>query len=163
MDTKIGLFSPKDEIENKEVDANFQMVFYSHSFTMEYESLMQRLAIPIDICQCTDESPLFRIKALWDTGAMTSCISDKMARKIGLKPIDNGIGVTPAGQIEIQYYFVDIYLSRDIVIPNIKVAGFPLEKHDTDFLIGMDVIKKGNLCIKSTDGKTTIIFETTDQ
>lgn len=130
---------------------------------MEYQKLAQRLTTLIDISACVEDAPLIRVKTLWDTGARTSCISDKMARKMGLQPIDNGVGVTPAGQIDIYYYFVDVHISKNMVIHNVKVAGFPLERHDADFLIGMDIILKGNLSVRNSEGKTTITFETINQ
>lgn len=160
MDTCIGLFSKLDHAVDEKAEDESQIVFLDHSFTMEYQKLMQRLTTSIDVSQCMENAPVFRVEAIWDTGSMTSGISNKMARKIGLQPIDNGVGVTPAGQIEILYYYVDVCISQGIVMENVKIAGFPLENHDADFLIGMDIISKGNLSIINAKGKTIITFET---
>lgn len=156
MDTKIGLFSIREKDEALKLDGN--VIFLNHLFTMEYENLVQRIISDVDICACIDGSPKHRIKAIWDTGALTSCISNKLARKMGLQVVDTGIGVTPTGQTEIQYYFVDVHISDDIIIPNVCVAGFPLENHDVNFLVGMDIITKGDLSIRNVEGKTKIEF-----
>lgn len=137
-----------------------QLIFSDHAFTMEYEKKVNRLATPIDISLCSDGAPRYRINAIWDTGSVTSCISESMARKMGLQPAMSGVGVTAAGQLDISYYFLDIHISEDMVFHNVKVAGFPLERHDVDFLIGMDIISKGNLQVKTADGRTTVLFET---
>lgn len=157
MDTRIGLFSILEKGAESKPEGN--VIFLDHLFTMEYENLIQRIISDVDICVCTDNSPKHRIKAIWDTGALTSCISNKFARKMGLQVVDTGIGVTPTGQTEIQYYFVDVHISDDIIIPNVRVAGFPLENHDADFLIGMDIITKGDLSIRNVKGKTKIEFK----
>ena len=137
-----------------------QLIFSDHAFTMEYERKVNRLTTPIDISLCSDGAPRYRINAIWDTGSVTSCISESMARKMGLQPATSGVGVTAAGQLDISYYFLDIHISEDMVFHNVKVAGLPLERHDVDFLIGMDIISKGNLQVKTTDGRTTVLFET---
>lgn len=159
MDTRIGLFSILEKEAETEFKLDGNIIFLDHLFTMEYQELIQRIMSDVDICACVDGAPKHRTKAIWDTGALTSCISNKLARKMGLQVVDIGVGVTATGQAEIQYYFVDVHISDSMIIRNVKVAGFPLEKHDADFLIGMDIIKHGNFSICNSDGKTKITFE----
>lgn len=158
--TETGLFTPFVDTTEKTGIASGQLTIMDHCYLMEYESHVNRLINPIDISACIDAAPRYRVNAAWDTGAINSCISEGMARKMGIQPATDGVGVTVSGQIDIHYYFIDVYLTDDVVFRNVKVAGFPLERHDVDFLIGMDVISKGNLQVKTADGRTTVLFET---
>lgn len=161
MDTVIGLidiYPDRKEAESTYDGRESVVSFYDHIFMEEYDRLMQRLITRIEVNECGTEKS-YRLKAIWDTGATVSCISSNMAQRMGLHPADNGIGVTPAGQMEIMYYFLDVRLSDAIKIQHVKAAGFPLERHDADFLIGMDIISKGSLGIRNENGKTAVTFE----
>ena len=162
MQTMIGLITTGDQVTKKEDNEKGQLSYDTSSVSMVYDNLVQRIVTATDISMCVDDAQIYRVeKTLWDTGALTSCISEKMARHIGLVPIDTGVGVTPAGQLEICYYLLDIHLSNKVVFHNMKVAGFPLERHDVDFLIGMDIISKGDFNIRNSDGRTVFTFNTT--
>ena len=76
-----------------------------------------------------------------------------------MKPVDSGVLATLTEQKEIVYYFLDIWLSKDILIPNVKVAGISMAGRDSDFVIGMDIISRGNLTVKNNNGKTELRFE----
>lgn len=129
------------------------------ALTVQYSGLANRLTTSLDIRECTDTSERFQIdKALWDTGSSGSCISERMARKLGLHPVDTGVGVSATGQQDITYYIVDICLSPEMVFRNVKIAGFPLENNNVDFIIGMDIISKGNLSVTNKEGKTEVKF-----
>ena len=132
--------------------------FCDRTFSEEYDGLTQRLTTQITVGKCgTDRR--FRMNAIWDTGSMISCISEDMAYKMKLQPVESGVGITPAGQVEIMYYFLNVELSEGIKFRNVKVAGFPMKRHDADFLIGMDIISKGDFRVKNDNGRTVIIFE----
>lgn len=149
-----GLFTPTEKRDDCSVDG--QMIYMDHAFTMEYEEIVQRLTTQIWIGE--EGGSRFPVKAIWDTGATTSCISEKIAQKAGFRPVDSGVGVSAAAQLEIAYYMLNVHLSDDIIMRNIKTAGFPLLNHDADFLIGMDIISKGNLTIRNEGEKTVFNF-----
>ena len=144
--------SPSCDVENSVVYAN-------STITNRYSGIANRLITSLCVQECLDNAERFRIEhALWDTGASGSCISERMARKMGLHPVDTGVGISSIGQQDILYYIVDVRLSDDIVFKNMKIAGFPLENHNVDFIIGMDIIAKGNLTIRNNNGKTEVKF-----
>lgn len=150
------------EKENKTNDSQpqCQSIFYDHKFVADYENVASRLITTVDINDSDDDTRVYRAnKAIWDTGSMTSCISADLAKKMHLHHESVGVGVTASGQIEVFYYRVNVRISNDIVIPDVRVAGFPLKNHDVDFLIGMDIISQGNLSIKNIDGKTKVEYE----
>lgn len=160
MNTTVGLFSKSNNSKRDDISQERRVTYIDSILTANMPSKSQRIITPIDISECTSNSIKTRIDcAVWDTGAVTSCISDKLAREMGVLPVDNGIGVTPSGAIDIVYYMLDIYLSPEIVIKNLKVAGFPLEQHDCDFIIGMDVISKGDFSLINSGGRMKLSFE----
>lgn len=155
-----GLITTDQQAGGK--NKNNQITFCDYTLTAEYDDKVLRLSTPVDICECVDHTPKFRIeKALWDTGSTSSCISERLARKMGLRPIDKGVGITAGGQIEIPYYLVDVHITDEIVFRNVKAAGFPLENHEEDFLIGMDIISQGDFSIRNINNKTVFIFKAT--
>ncbi len=124
-----------------------------------YDETVLRISTEIDISECGDAGSLHRIKrAVWDTGATTSGISNRVAERLGLKPIDTGISVTSIGQAEVPIYLLDIHLTRELTIRNIRVFGNPMQNRSEEFLIGMDIISKGKLIVDSTSGKTIVNF-----
>ena len=157
MVARIG-FATTKETEEKDSPRG-QASYCNQVYTMEYTERVQRLVTTISISAGMDGFAVFSIeKAAWDTGSTQSCISETMARKLGLQPIDKGVGITASGDVEIPYYMADIYLTPDIVFRNMKICGFPMKMHDVDFLIGMDVISKGDFCVKNSDEKTIVTF-----
>lgn len=142
-----------------EAEAESTQAYADGAITNRYDGIANRLITSLDIRECTDGAEGFRInKALWDTGASSSCISERMARKLGLRPVDTGVGISTTGKQDITYYIVDIVLTPEMVFRNVKIAGFPLENHDVDFVIGMDIISKGTLVVKNDNGKTVVTF-----
>ena len=153
-----SLFITKEK--NIEADPEVQMIYYDHTLTLEFQSIVNRPISTIFICEKGGKR--FQVRALWDTGASTSCVSEKIANKAGFRPVDSGTGVTAIESKDIVFCMLDVHISDDIIIPNVKVAEFSLKHHDIDFLIGMDIISKGNLQITNKDGKTKIEFERKD-
>lgn len=101
-----------------EAEAESTQAYADSAITNRYDGIANRLITSLDIRECTDGAEGFRInKALWDTGASSSCISERMARKLGLRPVDtfgcNGKGedgyatVTKEQQELANYVFAD--------------------------------------------------------
>lgn len=145
--------------ETEDTALDGQLITSDKCYLMEYESAASQLQTPIDISLCNDTSPRYRVKALWDTGASTSCISERMARMMKLQPIAIEESISATDQMNACCYFVDAYLSDGMPFRNLEVTGLPLTGLDTDFLIGMDIISKGKFTVESVGGKTVIRFE----
>ena len=94
-----------------------------NSIIVEYAGTCYRPASDVDLSQCADNAKVFRTKAVWDTGANMSGISEALARKMGLLPVDKGIGVSSTGQTEIVYYMLDVKIAENIVYKKVKVGG----------------------------------------
>jgi len=99
----------------------------------------------------------FSISALWDTGAVTSGISRRIAEEMRLEARERAILSTAAGMAPV---FKDIVL-LDLMIDNcvipVKVAIVDsIPGDNNDFLIGMDIIRCGYLQISPRQSKRRI-------
>lgn len=98
------------------------------------------------------------VKALWDTGAMCTCISTQLATELGLLPDDygwvNGANNKP---FRAPIYSVQLKMGH-FVIPYLRVYGLPMDGQENDVIIGMDVMVKGDLSITNYEGKTVLSF-----
>lgn len=96
--------------------------------------------------------------AIWDTGAIFSGISRKMVEKLKLVPVDNGVTYTTMGNYVNKIYLIDLYINQDIQLKQVKVADC-LNCPGFDFIIGMDVLNRGNFQIKPKQDKTEFSFK----
>lgn len=96
-------------------------------------------------------------KALWDTGANGTVVSEKIVKDLGLKPVGKTKCYHANGESIVNEYIINLYLPNKVAIPLLRVtegsltAGF-------DVLIGMDVITQGDLMISNFNGKTKFSF-----
>jgi predicted aspartyl protease len=100
------------------------------------------------------------LNALWDTGAMITCISKAYADAMGLCA-DGTTIITGANNepFETLVYSVQIKMGA-LLIPFIRVAELPMDGTGRDVIIGMDIMKMGDLVITNYGGKTTLTFRT---
>jgi len=101
-------------------------------------------------------------KCVWDTGAMDSSISPRVAKELGLIPTGRTQfqGVRGAGEEEVVYdantYLVNVYFPHGVLIHGVTISD--VESPGCDVLLGMDIIRFGDLAISNFDGKTTFSF-----
>jgi len=137
----------------------------SKSFTIEYNGIHDNLITECDICEAFDPKelrkgskypPVMTFKALWDTGASGSVISEKVAFLLGLKFIGREIVYHVDGKSLVKTYGVNILLPNKIGFTALKVTEGVLT--GIDVLIGMDIISKGDFAITSLNGNTKFSF-----
>ncbi|GMO56952.1 MAG: hypothetical protein Ta2D_02350 [Rickettsiales bacterium] len=104
----------------------------------------------------TNEVFVNDIKSLgtWDTGAMLCVMDNKKAEEMNLKIIQEVFCNTPNGTFETKMYEIDLRIG-DLFFQKIEVLGGNMRD---DFLIGMNVINKGELNIKN-EKETILSFE----
>ena len=102
------------------------------------------------------EPPAHAFRALWDTGATISVISQTVVDDCDLKPIApvevhgvHGPSMTFA-------FLVNLRLPNKVMIPGLLVTLGVLK--DADVLIGMDIITKGDFAVTNFGGRTTFTF-----
>lgn len=135
------------------------------SFTSAFDGLSNVLSNFVLISQALNSLPeqvnpkdcgAKEYKAIWDTGATRTAISQKVADECGLKPIGVTLIHTAAGESKRNTYLVNVWLPNRVMIPNVTVAQ--CELIDTDVLIGMDIINRGDFAVTNKDGKTVFSF-----
>ena len=109
--------------------------------------------MPFDLSKEGLESPKIKSsKAIWDTGATASVITEKIVEELGLKPIGmvqvRGVhGVEPKN-----VYLINIYLPNKTAVMYVKVTECKeLSGEGLDILIGMDIVGLGDLAITNKD------------
>ena len=130
------------------------------AFTEKYNKIENTL-----ITKCYVGEPLFEtqpdatfieFRALWDTGATFTSISDKVAASLGLIPVSKITINHALGQGVVNEYDVGIVLPNNAVIPYISVGEGKFD--DCDVLIGMDIISLGDFSISNLNNRTTFSF-----
>lgn len=98
-----------------------------------------------------------KLTAVWDTGAYSSVIADKIAQKFNFKPVGAKEihGVT--GKEPTSVYLVSIHLPNQAVLEEVEVMSCSCDI-GCDILIGMDVITQGDFTINNHQGRTTFTF-----
>lgn len=130
------------------------------AFTSKYTALNNQL---INFVQLIDGSNSIDAKALWDTGATSSCISHATATKLSLTPIGKRNIATPSGCAVVNTYCIDIKLPNDIIIQDIIVSDSEIGGQGIDVLIGMDIITKGDFTVSNYNNVTVFTFRTPSQ
>ena len=95
--------------------------------------------------------------ALWDTGAMKSCITRRIVDDLHLIPVGKTTIGTANGLKDTDTYFVNIGLPNGVMIPNVLVSCAELGG-SVDVLIGMDIITFGDFSITNLNGRTVFSF-----
>lgn len=134
------------------------------AFTSRYKGLSRVLMTEVDIAPTFDpagapaEKPAeyVRFKAIWDTGATASVITQKIVDALHLVPT----GVTQVhhahGKTMAEVYLVNVGLPNRVAFSGVRVTKGDLAS--CDVLIGMDVISQGDFAVSNHQGKTTFSF-----
>lgn len=103
--------------------------------------------------------PMLDIKAIVDTGCMTTSVSRGVINQLGITTpcgVSHGFdGANGAGTCT--PYLIDLYLPNGISAKGIKVDC--LDNMKPDMLIGMDILLQGDFCISTGGGKGKFTFQ----
>ncbi len=104
-----------------------------------------------------DESTHRSFRAIWDTGATRSAITQQVVDECGLKPSGKR-RIEHAGVAdEADVYAVDIALPNRVLIESIEASR--LSFAGGDVLIGMDIINMGDFAITHPGGQSKFTFQ----
>lgn len=99
------------------------------------------------------------IKALWDTGATHTAISDRLAAEMEIPSEDFARVSTASGILRVPVYLIQLGLPNHFVFEEVEVVEFAYsDEDDFDLIIGMDVMTQGDLAITNFEGKTVFSF-----
>lgn len=134
------------------------------AFTLKFNGTANRIISDISVAEAFDPGATnphpqhHAAKALWDTGATKSVISDKLAKVIGLIP--TGIAeVRHAGGVsQSPTYLVNFALPHRVGVVGVQVTEFPETSGRFGVIVGMDVICLGDLALTNLGGHTWMSF-----
>lgn len=135
------------------------------AFTVKYGERVRALKTAIGISEAFDPEravegstlPTFQeFRGVWDTGATSSVVTNKVVTKLGLKSIDRTVNHTVGGAKDTDVYLANIQLPNQVIIPVLRVVEG--EIFEADVLIGMDVIGLGDFAITSKGNDTWLTF-----
>lgn len=141
-----------------------------HSFTLSGDGFLDAIETTIEFCEgfdpnavAVDQRPAFvkGFKAIWDTGATNTVISQKVVDDCGLKPIGMALVHGVHGSEQAETYLVNVRLPNTVAFANVQVTKGLLV--GADALIGMDIIRSGDFAITNINGKTVMSFRTPSQ
>lgn len=133
------------------------------SFEVTYDRIINVLTTYVLIAQAFDPEKtnphpsLKEYKAIWDTGATNSVISQKVVDGCELKPIGMTQVQTAERLITSGVFLVNIMLPHKVGIPHIRVTKGHLGE-EFDVLIGMDIIGRGDFAVYPKNGQTIFSF-----
>lgn len=97
------------------------------------------------------------MRSLWDTGASTLLISNRVVDALGLRPIGKSYISSINQESDVRKAFlVHIGLPTGDIITDVVVTE--IDSEDYDMVIGMGVISKGDFAITNKNEKTTFSF-----
>ncbi len=135
----------------------------NNAFTCRYTGIVRELTTQVAFSAASrflspDNLPTPEAcTAIWDTGAVGSVISKRLAEAIGIQPIST-VNVTHVGGVStgVPLYLVDVFLPNGVRVVNVRVHEAELDGFDA--LIGMDIITLGDFAVSNSDKKTTFSF-----
>ncbi len=129
------------------------------AYTHPEQTIVRRILVSCRIAILdADIDAVHAVRALWDTGAMCTCISNKLVQDLGLEPEDTQTVIGANNEpFEVPVYSVQLKMGH-FVIPYHRVCALPMDSASHDVIIGMDVMTKGDLAISNYEGKTVITF-----
>jgi len=97
------------------------------------------------------------IRAIWDTGATTTSISQKLAQTLKLVPIAKATVHSVHETREVNVHSIDLILPNRVEVFNLQVTeAANLGRYDV--LIGMDIITLGDFAITNAKKRTFFSF-----
>jgi hypothetical protein len=95
--------------------------------------------------------------ALIDTGATSSALSDMFARKMSMPVLARQKVYSAHGIKSVPVYCIDLSLPNGSVFKQLKVSEFH-KAYDFDFIIGMNILRQGNMAITTANNETGFSF-----
>ncbi len=139
--------------------------FHFKAFTLKANGRMNQIITDVAVCAAFDpESPpspppqTIQTKALWDTGASKSVLSEALVKSlnlvsVGKREVHHGDGVSDKAA-----YMVNLMLPNHVGVVGIEATEFPASHNHFTVLVGMDVIGLGDFTVTNVEGRTCMSF-----
>ncbi len=133
------------------------------SFTTKHNGLANTLPNDVYIYKAflPSNSPKFsdikKFRAIWDTGATNTVITERVVKECKLKPTGSTWAHTVGGTKHANTYLISVFLPNKVVFRQLRVTEGEVYGQ-ADVLIGMDIISQGDFAVTNMEGKTTHSF-----
>lgn len=129
---------------------------------------MSKFTVPID---ANNYAPFVHVKicvgelcyegwGIIDTGTAKSALTENVANELSLHEIGKSNVNTAMGNADVPKYHIDkLVLQNKVEFCSLNFDLFIGYKNGPDFLIGMDIISRGNLAITNYNGCSLLSFE----
>jgi len=137
------------------------------SLTIEFSNRVNVISSDVEIAKAQQFDPnlppphltadLKTFKAIWDTGATCSVITQNVVQQLNLTPTGMTWSYNPGGKSLVNRYHILVALPNKVIFPVVNaIEGRIIGHHDV--LIGMDIISTGDFAITSHNRKTVFSF-----
>ena len=138
-----------------------EITYREKAFTAVYNGIVYR---PVTrVLLSTDSGYKMKALALWDTGAVNSCVSESALKKLDSSPMDTGKEcciLAPNNMQKSEYHELEMEIPGVKKYKSVAVARYDfLDTQNIDILIGMDIISEGRFIIDNSSGDTRLTFE----
>jgi len=134
----------------------------SHSFTLKHKGFANTLLMPVNIA-VPDQVQKFSTKAIWDTGATGTVITQEVVDALKLLPTGmEKVNTASETGVLTHTFLIDLYLKHDLRIHTVKVTLGKIAP-GIGCLIGMDIITLGDFSITNFNGNTCMTFRIPSQ
>ena len=133
------------------------MSTYSARFGKVVRELKSTAVVSVNERFGDTKAPPAQVTALWDTGAYSSAISEKVVDALGLKPIASIRACGVSGWYDSPVFKIDLQLPSQIKITGLAVSLGKMVA--ADILIGMDVLSMSDFNF-TNKGETVLMIRT---
>lgn len=130
------------------------------AFTSKYTQLSNKLINEVNVIYSGKST---MVKAQWDTGASSSCISHDVVSQLSLTPTGVKYIQTPSGLSQVNTYLIDVILPNDVYVNDLVVCDSEIGAQGIGMLVGMDVINLGDFAVSNYAGQTVFSFRIPSQ
>ena len=124
--------------------------------TTEYSSLALVIKSKVVLADAITPTRHGEFKAIWDTGATNTVISQQVIDALGLEPIGATLVNTSGGIRQTYTYLIHLTLENKVQFQHVRVTEGSI--YGAEVLIGMDIITQGDFAITNKDDMTTFSF-----
>jgi gag-polyprotein putative aspartyl protease len=134
------------------------------AFTITYRRIVSVLECYVNL-EAIDNVSKKKVLAFFDTGAMISSVSQECARQLQSEEVGSIRIRGFTGSEIVPQHILDVGLPNNIEIKTLiaaesKSLGENQRGEPYGFLIGMDILKHGDLAVNHANGYTTLSFRT---
>lgn len=124
--------------------------------TVEYPTLVSAVKTKIVVTAPTNPTVQGTDKAIWDTGATNTVMTQDVIAALGLEPIGVTLVNTSGGIRQTYTYLIHLTLENQVQFQYVRVTEGSI--YGANVLLGMDIITQGDLALTNRDQMTTFSF-----